>query len=99
MDARGSDSLTRLRPTSSAPAEALSLPGRRVATTARRPWAVLADAGSGRFTHRGVTPLTPIMGRTTDPGENRDPGSEQHSRSLTQQPRLENSLQEFRTSG
>ena len=69
-------------PTSSAPAEALSLPGRRVAITACRPWADLANARSGRFTHRGITPLTPMMGRTTDPGENRDPGSEQHFKEL-----------------
>ena len=80
VDARGGrNGLERDHHTSSAPAEAPSLPGRRVAMTARRPWAVLADAGSGRFTHRGVTPLTPIMGRTTDPGENHDPGNERHS--------------------
>ncbi len=32
----------------------------------------------GRYPHGGTTPLTPIMGRATDPGENRDPGSERH---------------------
>ena len=31
---------------------------------------------SDRFTPRGVTPLTPIMGRATDPGENHDPGND-----------------------
>ncbi len=37
--------------------------------------------------------LTPTMGRPADPGENRDPGIDQHrTRSLTQEPRLENGL-------
>jgi hypothetical protein len=48
---------------------------------------------SGRFTPRGVIPLTPIMGRATDPGENHDPGKDQRfTPSLTQTPRLENGL-------
>jgi hypothetical protein len=63
----------------SAPAEALSLPGRRVRTTAQRPWIDRAYAWSDRFPPRGVTPLTPIMGRATDPGENHDPGKDQRS--------------------
>jgi len=57
----------------------------------------MATAKSGRFTPRGVTPLTPIMGRTTDPGENHDTGNDQHARrSLTQEPRLENGLEGLR---
>src|SRR5216683_4539987 len=45
---------------------------------------------SDRFPPRGVTPLTPIMGRATDPGENHDPGKDQRfTPSLTQEPRLE----------
>src|SRR4029077_9352058 len=55
----------------------LSLPGRRVRTTAQRPWIDWAYARSDRFPPRGVTPLTPIMGRATDPGENHDPGKGQ----------------------
>ena len=48
---------------------------------------------SDRFPPRGVTPLTPIMGRATDPGENHDPGNDQRfTPSLTQEPRLENGL-------
>ncbi len=48
---------------------------------------------SDRFPPRGVTPLTPIMGRATDPGENHDPGKDQRfTPSLTQEPRLENGL-------
>jgi len=53
------------------------LPGRRVRTTAQRPWIDWAYARSDRFPPRGVTPLTPIMGRATDPGENHDPGKGQ----------------------
>jgi hypothetical protein len=67
------------------------LPGRRVRTTAQRPWIEWAYARSDRFPPRGVTPLTPIMGRATDPGENHDPGKDQRfTPSLTQEPRLEN---------
>src|SRR5262249_43196605 len=52
-----------------------------------------ACARSDRFTPCGVTPLTPIMGRTTDPGENHDPGKEERfTPSLTWRPRLENRL-------
>ena len=76
MDAR-EVSLTRGPPHSSAQAEALSLPGRRVRTTAQRSWIDWAYARSDRFPPRGVTPLTPIMGRATDPGENHDPGKGQ----------------------
>ena len=48
---------------------------------------------SDRFPPRGVTPLTPIMGRATDPGENHDPGNDQRfTPSLTQEPRLEPSF-------
>jgi hypothetical protein len=69
------------------------LPGRRVRTTAQRPWIEWAYARSDRFPPRGVTPLTPIMGRATDPGENHDPGKDQRfTPSLTQEPRLENGL-------
>ena len=53
------------------------MPGRRVRTTAQRPWIDWAYARSDRFPPRGVTPLTPIMGRATDPGENHDPGKGQ----------------------
>jgi len=53
----------------------------------------MATARSGRFTPHGVTPLTPIMGQTTDPGENHDPGNDQHARwRLTREHRLENGL-------
>jgi hypothetical protein len=69
------------------------LPGRRVRTTAQRLWIDWAYARSDRFAPRGVTPLTPIMGRATDPGENHDPGKDQpFTPSLTRRPRLENSL-------
>ena len=52
---------------------------------------------SDRFPPRGVTPLTPIMGRATDPGENHDPGNDQRfTPSLTQEPRLENGLGQLR---
>ena len=69
------------------------MPGRRVRTTAQRPWIDWAYARSDRFPPRGVTPLTPIMGRATDPGENHDPGKDQRfTPSLTQEPRLENGL-------
>ena len=69
------------------------MPGRRVRTTAQRPWIEWAYARSDRFPPRGVTPLTPIMGRATDPGENHDPGKDQRfTPSLTQEPRLENGL-------
>src|ERR1700730_13690697 len=51
-----------------------------------------AYARSDRFPPRGVTPLTPIMGRATDPGENHDPGKGQFTPSLTRAPRLENGL-------
>jgi hypothetical protein len=68
------------------------LPGRRVRTTAQRPWIDWAYARSDRFPPRGVTPLTPIMGRATDPGENHDPGKGQFTPSLTRAPRLENGL-------
>src|SRR5215471_7192188 len=85
--------LTRDPPPNSAPAEALSLPGRRVRTTAQRLWVDLGMCvRSDRFTPRGVTPLTPIMGRATDPGENHDPGKARFTRSLTRAPQLENSL-------
>jgi len=71
------------------------LPGRRVRTTAQRPWIDWAYARSDRFPPRGVTPLTPIMGRATDPGENHDPGKDQRfTPSLTQEPRLENGLRQ-----
>ena len=53
------------------------MPGRRVRTTAQRSWIDWAYARSDRFPPRGVTPLTPIMGRATDPGENHDPGKGQ----------------------
>jgi hypothetical protein len=87
------DSLTRDPPHKLRSAEALSLPGRRVRTTAQRPWIDWAYARSDRFPPRGVTPLTPIMGRKTDPGENHDPGNDQRfTPSLTQVPRLENAL-------
>jgi hypothetical protein len=67
------------------------LPGRRVQATAKSPWVDPVHPGSGRLKRRGVTPLTPTMGRLADPGENRDPGNDQHlTRSLTQEPRLEN---------
>ena len=73
------------------------MPGRRVETIAKRPWVDPDYPGSGGFAHRGVTPLTPTMGRPTDPGENRDPGSDQHlTRSLTKEPGLENGLCEIR---
>ena len=70
------------------------MPGRRVRTTAQRPWVDLGKCvRSDRFPPRGVTPLTPIMGRATDPGENHDPGNDQRfTPSLTQEPRLENGL-------
>ena len=68
------------------------MPGRRVRTTAQRPWIDWAYARSDRFPPRGVTPLTPIMGRATDPGENHDPGKGQFTPSLTRAPRLENGL-------
>ena len=74
------------------------MPGRRVRTTAQRPWIEWAYARSDRFPPRGVTPLTPIMGRATDPGENHDPGKDQRfTPSLTQEPRLENGLGQIRT--
>ena len=61
--------------------------------TAKSPWVDPDYLGSGRLKHRGVTPLTPTMGRLTDPGENHEPGNDQHlTRSLTQKPRLENGL-------
>jgi hypothetical protein len=76
------------------------LPGRRVRTTAQRPWIEWAYARSDRFPPRGVTPLTPIMGRATDPGENHDPGKDHRfTPSLTQEPRLENGLGQNRKLG
>jgi len=61
--------------------------------TAQSPLADPGIIGSGRLKHRGIIPLTSIMGRATDPGENHDPGRDQHLIwSLTQQPRLENGL-------
>lgn len=74
------------------------MPGRRVRTTAQRLWVDLGNVSrSDRFPPRGVTPLTPIMGRKTDPGENHDPGNDQRfTPSLTQAPRLENSLGQVR---
>jgi len=72
------------------------LPGRRVMATAQRLWVDPDYLGSGRFAPRGATPLTPTMGRPTDPGENRDPGSDQHlTRILTKEPGLENGLYQF----
>ena len=72
------------------------MPGRRVMATAQRLWVDPDYLGSGRFAPRGATPLTPTMGRPTDPGENRDPGSDQHlTRILTKEPGLENALYQF----
>ena len=70
------------------------MPGRRVEMTAKSPsTAPDRKAGSGRLKHSGVTPLTPIVGRSgTDPGENHDPGRQMAvTESLTPTPRLENS--------
>ena len=70
------------------------MPGRRVRTTAQRLWVDLGICPVRPLhTSQGVTPLTPIMGRATDPGENHDPGKDQRfTPNLTQAPRLENSL-------
>ena len=45
-------------------------------TTAQSALPDRAPPGSGRLKHSGVTPLTPITGRTSDPEENHDPADD-----------------------
>ena len=92
MDQGNGRSLILIHRISSAFAETLSWPGRRVEMTASRLLPI--PSGKGRFTRCSASPLTPIVGRhRADPEENRDPGPRHQLREcLTARRRLENGL-------
>src|SRR5437588_10989140 len=73
VDAR-EGSLTRSPPYQLPPAEALSLPGRRVRPTAEAVGRLGQSVRSDRLPPRGVTTLRPIIVPRTDPGDAQYPG-------------------------